>query len=48
LDSVVRVENLSQGNGFEFYAKANDVHDLRLPMAHGSSRTPPAERLNQR
>jgi len=47
LDSVVRVENLSQGNGFTVYVQAINVHDLRLPMAHGTSRTPSTERLAQ-
>jgi hypothetical protein len=47
LDSAVRVENLSQRNGFEVYVQSNNVHDLRLPMAHGTSRKPSTERLTQ-
>ena len=37
LDAPVHVRNLSQRNAFTVYIQANNVHDLRLPMSHGSS-----------
>jgi hypothetical protein len=43
----VHIRNLSQRNAFTVYIRANDVHDLRLPMSHGSSRTPSLARLSQ-
>lgn len=46
LDATVRVENLTTGGSFSVYIAANDVHDLRLPVKHGSSRTPTPERLH--
>jgi hypothetical protein len=45
LDSRVGVQNLSNGTEFEVYIASNDVHDLRLDVSHGSSRTPTMERL---
>jgi hypothetical protein len=46
LDAQVRVENLTQRVEFVIHLKANDVHDLRLPVRHGGSRTPTLERLH--
>jgi hypothetical protein len=40
------VLNLTRGGTFESTIKENDVHDLRLPVRHGSSRTPTIERLH--
>jgi hypothetical protein len=45
LDSKVRVRNLSNGTEFEIYVASNDVHDLRVNVSHGSSRTPTMGRL---
>jgi hypothetical protein len=46
LDVTVRVTNLSQNEEFEVFVASIDVHDVRLPMKHGGSRTPTPERLN--
>jgi hypothetical protein len=47
LDTNVSVTNLSQETEFTIYVAANKVHDLRLPMKHGSSRTPTLERMHE-
>jgi hypothetical protein len=46
LAGVLHVVNLTRGGAFESTIKENDVHDLRVPVRHGSSRTPTIERLN--
>jgi len=46
LEGVLRVQNLTRGGAFETAIQSNDVHDLRLPIRHGGSRTPTIERLN--
>jgi len=46
LDVRARVENLTRGGTFEVQVSARDVHDLRLPVKHGGSRTPSSKRLN--
>lgn len=46
LDSPLRVENLTHQFEFVIHLKPNDVHDLRLPLQHGGSRTPSKERLH--
>ena len=45
LDAESRVTNRFRGATCTVRVKANDVHDLRLPMRHGVSRTPSKERL---
>jgi hypothetical protein len=45
LDSDVSVTNVTLGVTFTIKLRAMDVHDLRLPMRHGISRTPSALRL---
>lgn len=45
LDSDVTVTNATQGNSFVVRITAGDVHDLRLPADHRSSRTPTEARL---
>lgn len=45
LDSDVRVVNLTNAQEFTIRVAARDVHDLRLPISHGGSRTPSMERL---
>jgi hypothetical protein len=47
LNANVSVKNLSQETEFTIYVAANKVHDLRLPMKHGSSRTPTLERMHE-
>ena len=34
------IENVSQANTFTVQIERRNLHDLRLPMEHGSSRTP--------
>ena len=48
LDSTVRVTNLTRNTQFEVFIASNNVHDARIPMRHGGSRTPTPERLNSR
>ena len=48
LDATVRAVNRTRGQAFEVFLAESDVHDLRLPSAHGSSRTPSPARLNER
>jgi hypothetical protein len=45
LDAEVSVTNVTQGITFTINLPAMDVHDLRLPMRHGSARTPSPLRL---
>jgi hypothetical protein len=45
LDADVLVTNVTQGVSFTINLPAMDVHDLRLPMRHGYSRTPSPLRL---
>jgi hypothetical protein len=45
LDADVSVTNVTLGVTFTIKLHAMDVHDLRLPMRHGTSRTPSALRL---
>ena len=45
LDATVLVRNLTRRSTFEVYVASHDVHDLRLPSGHGTSRTPSLERL---
>ena len=45
LDSKIGVLNETQGQAFTIHLASNNVHDLRLPIRHGGSRTPTPERL---
>ena len=45
LDSDVQVVNLTNAQEFSIHIAGRDVHDLRLPVSHGNSRTPTMERL---
>jgi len=38
--------NITTGEAFQILLRARDIHDLRLPVAHGSSRFPSSERFN--
>ena len=40
LDAVQSIKHSGTGESFEVVVRKNDVHDLRLPGAHGSSRLP--------
>jgi hypothetical protein len=39
--------NISTGAAFTMELRERDIHDLRLPAAHGSSRFPSPERFNE-
>jgi hypothetical protein len=45
VDADVIVMNTTQGYSFVVQIAGNNIHDLRLPAARGSSRTPSAARL---
>ena len=45
LDKPQTIKNLTSGHDFQIVIKSNDVHDLRLPGGHGTSRFPAVERL---
>jgi hypothetical protein len=45
LDVVVPVTNVTRNSSFSTVLKVNNVHDLRIPSGHGTSRTPSPERL---
>jgi hypothetical protein len=45
IDAPQLARNISTGKELPIVLKHNDVHDLRLPMAHGTSRFPSKERL---
>jgi steroid delta-isomerase-like uncharacterized protein len=46
LDRDLTVTNITSNSRFAVHIAANNVHDLDLPMAHGSSRTPTDDRLH--
>lgn len=46
LGALIRVDNLTRAGIFEIRVSPHNVHDLRLPVKHGGSRTPSPERLN--
>jgi hypothetical protein len=46
LDRPQTAKNLTQENSIELFIKSNDVHDLRLPSGHGTSRFPDSRRRN--
>ena len=45
MDGQVKLHNVTQGTSHIINIQPNNVHDLRLPMAHDSNRTPSMERL---
>jgi hypothetical protein len=47
LDRDVSVRTISRDIRFIVHIAANDVHDLDLPIAHGTGRTPSEERLRR-
>ncbi len=46
LVGALHVVNLTRGGAFDSTIEQGDIHDLRLPVRHGSTRTPTIERLN--
>ena len=45
LEGDVFAENKTRGDRFTVHIRPDNVHDLRLPAHHGTSRTPSAARL---
>ena len=45
MDGEVELKNHTRDTSNKVVIKPNNVHDLRLPMSHGTSRTPSLERL---
>ena len=46
LEESQAARNISTGETFQIHLRERDIHDLRLPAAHGSSRFPSPERFN--
>ena len=46
IESAQTARNISTGQEFPIHLRERDIHDLRLPAAHGSSRFPSPERFN--
>ena len=46
IESDQTARNISTGETFTVHLRERDIHDLRLPAAHGSSRFPSPERFN--
>lgn len=44
LDEEQEIKNLTKDKEFTILVKRNDIHDLRLPPSHGTSRLPSLER----
>ena len=44
-DAEVTVLHQATNESFRVLIRADNVHDLRLPIQHGSSRTPSPERI---
>ncbi len=47
LEAPQVARNISTGAAFTLEIRERDIHDLRVPAAHGSSRFPSAERFNE-
>ena len=47
LDSNVSVTNVTRGQRFMMHIAAHNVHDLRLPSGHGTSRVPSEARIRE-
>jgi len=47
LDADVSVTNVTQGGHYLVHIDAKNVHDVRLPATHGSTRTPSPARLRE-
>ena len=44
LDTQQTIRNVSRGSSFSAVIHSHDIHDLRLPGGHGTSRLPSVER----
>ena len=45
LDGEVELKNHTRGTSSIIVIKPNNVHDLKLPFSHGTSRTPTLDRI---
>ena len=46
MDAEVELLHERAGASFRVFIRSQDVHDLRLPAAHGTSRTPSPDRID--
>jgi hypothetical protein len=46
IEASQTARNITTGETFQIHLREQDVYDLRLPAAHGSSRFPSPERFN--
>jgi hypothetical protein len=47
LERPQTIQNISTGTAFTAEFREQDIHDLRLPAIHGSSRFPASGRFNE-
>ena len=47
IEAPQTARNLTTGETFPIHLRERDIHDLRLPAAHGSSRFPSMQRFNE-
>lgn len=47
IESSQTARNITTGETFQIHLRERDIHDLRLPVAHGSSRFPSPERFDE-
>ena len=45
-DRAQTARNITSGQDFTIHLRKENIHDLRLPAAHGSSRFPSPQRFN--
>jgi hypothetical protein len=46
IEASQAARNITTGETFQLHLRERDIHDLRLPTEHGSSRFPTPERFN--
>ncbi len=46
MDAEVELLHDRSGASFRVFIRSDDIHDLRLPAAHGTSRTLSPDRIN--
>jgi hypothetical protein len=46
IEASQTARNVTTGGTFQIHLRERDIHDLRLPAAHGSSRFPSPGRFN--
>lgn len=46
IEASQSVRNLTTNETFQIHLRGRDIHDLRLPVTHGSTRLPTPERFS--